>query len=65
METDTINNIGEPVVERYGSSTDTKMLVFADDVVAAGGSGTVKKAIRNCKEMGDKKKFTYGLKMTK
>ena len=62
--TDQINKIGEPQDRNLGHEY-VAILIFVDDVMSAGNAEEARAAIRNCKEMERKKKFTYGLKKTK
>lgn len=63
--TDKVNDIGEPVIVNYAYNINTKMMIFVDDVNAAGGADDIRKGIRNCNQMEKKKKVTYGLKKSK
>ncbi len=64
VETDQINKIGEHQ-EKYVGEQLVGILVFVDDVMAAGTAEEIRRAIRNFAEMEKLKKFTYGLKKTK
>ena len=63
VETDQINKIGENQEKMVGDQM-VGILVFVDDVMAAGTVEEIRKAIRNFRAMESLKKFTYGLKKT-
>ena len=62
--TDQVNTIGEDQEKMVGKEK-VAILVFVDDVMAAGDAEDVRKGIRNFNEMEKLKKFTCGLKKTK
>ena len=51
--------------ERCVGSEVVAIVIFVDDVMSAGSADDGRKAIRNCRELEDLKKVTYGLKKTK
>ena len=63
VETDQINKLGENQEHMVGEQM-VGILVFVDDVMAAGTAEVIRKAIRNFRTMETQKKFTYGLKKT-
>ena len=64
VSTDQINKMGEDQERNLGNEY-VAILIFMDDVMSAGYAEEIRKAIRNCKDMEDIKKFTFGLKKTK
>ena len=61
---DQINNIGENQERSLGDQV-MAIIIFIDDVMSAGNAENGRKTIRNCRELEDLKKVTYGLKKTK
>ena len=60
---DQINKIGESQERNIGKEY-IAIIIFVDDVMSAGNPGEARKTIRNCREMEELKKVTYGLKKT-
>ena len=60
-ETSKVNDCEETVEYIYGQVT-MGIPVFMDDILSAGGHAYATKTIKNCREMEETKKFTYGLK---
>ena len=61
--TSKVNKLGETVQYSYGK-TGIGMLIYIDDIAAAGGIAELRKGIRNCTKMEKEKKMRYGLKKT-
>ena len=60
---DQINKVGENQERNIGREY-LAIIIFVDDVMSAGNPGEARKTIRNCREMEELKKVTYGLKKT-
>ena len=63
-ETSQVNNSEEPVKNKY-KQVEVGVPVLMDDIMAAGNHDHVIKAVKNCRNMEETKKITYGLKKTK
>ena len=62
-ETSKVND-GEETVEYIYGQVTIGIPVFMDETMSAGGHADVTKTIKNCSEIEETKKFTYGLKKT-
>ena len=59
-----VNEFGEKVICKYGN-IEIGMSVFMDDVAAIGDAVTIRKGIRNCRNMETEKKNTAGTEKDK